>query len=96
MPHVPWHYNNWDFNTLGTIFERQAGTTIAEAFKRLIAEPLQMEDFDLTDLSYVGGSKSIHPAYPFRMTARDLARRFPRRHTRGLIERGVIDARPGF
>ena len=75
--HAPgtfWHYNNWDFNTLGTIFERQTKVTIYEEFKRLIADPLQMEDFDITDISYVGGTKSIHPAYPFRMTARDLAR----------------------
>ena len=73
-PGTFWHYNNWDFNTLGSIFERQAGATIYEEFKRLIADPLHMEDFDITDVSYVGGTKSIHPAYPFRMTARDLAR----------------------
>jgi len=33
--HVPgtfWYYNNWDFNTLGTIFERQLNSKIAVEF----------------------------------------------------------------
>lgn len=73
-PGVYWHYNNWDFNTLGTIYEQQTGERIFEAFDRHIAKPLQMEDFDVDDGEYVTGDASIHPAYPFRMTARDLAR----------------------
>ena len=75
--HAPgtfWHYNNWDFNALGTIYEQQAGEKIFEAFKRRIADPLQMEDYEVADGDYVTGAKSIHAAYPFRMTARDLAR----------------------
>ena len=27
-----WYYNNWDFNALGTIFEKEAGLKIGEAF----------------------------------------------------------------
>lgn len=73
-PGTYWHYNNWDFNTLGTIYEQQSGERIFEAFKRRIAAPLQMEDFEVSDGEYVNGEKSIHPAYPFRTTARDLAR----------------------
>ena len=69
-----WHYNNWDFNALGTIYEQESGKTIFEAFMQEFALPLQMEDFEITDGEYVRGSKSIHPAYPFRMTARDFAR----------------------
>lgn len=79
--HAPgtfWCYNNWDFNALGTIFTRLTGETVREAFARRIATPVGMEDFSL------GGDKpdgwhetfeiSEHPAYPFRMSSRDLAR----------------------
>jgi len=69
-----WHYNNWDFNTLGTIYEQQSGRKIFEAFKTDFAEPLQMEDYEVSDGNYTTGAKSIHPGYPVRMSARDLAR----------------------
>ncbi|MBL8512531.1 MAG: serine hydrolase [Betaproteobacteria bacterium] len=75
--HAPgtfWYYNNWDFNALGTIYEKQTGTGTYSAFKTRIAEPLEMEDFWLGDGKYVTGRDSIHRAYPFRMTARDMAR----------------------
>jgi len=75
--HTPgsfWYYNNWDFNALGTIFEKLTGTNIFEEFKRRIAEPLEMEDFSLADGEYFGGPDSLHRAYPFRLTARDMAR----------------------
>lgn len=73
-PGTHWHYNNWDFNALGTIYERASGATIFDEFQKRIAGPLQMEDFTITDFSYVGNSSSLHPAYTFRMSARDLAR----------------------
>jgi CubicO group peptidase (beta-lactamase class C family) len=69
-----WYYNNWGFNALGTIFERATGSTIFEGFRQRIAEPLGMEDYRLEDTQYVRGEDSIHQAYPFRMTARDMAR----------------------
>ncbi len=69
-----YYYNNWDFNALGTIYEKAAGLGVFEAFERHLARPLQMEDFRLEDTQYVRGSDSIHPAYAFRMTARDMAR----------------------
>jgi len=69
-----WYYNNWDFNALGTIYERAAKTSIFEDFKSRVADPLEMEDFRIEDGSYVRGPESIHAAYPFRMTARDMAR----------------------
>lgn len=75
--HAPgtfWYYNNWDFNVLGTVFERQTGSSIFEAFEKSIAQPLEMEDFRRSDTRYERGPDSIHPAYPFRMTARDMAR----------------------
>jgi len=75
--HAPgtfWYYNNWDFNALGTIYEQKANAGIYEDFKRLIAEPIGMEDYKVADGKYVTGDDSIHRAYPFRMTARDMAR----------------------
>jgi len=70
-----WYYNNWDFNTLGTIFEQETGTGIFVAFKNRIADPLQMEEFRLMDgYHHLEPENSIHPAYPFRLSARDMAR----------------------
>lgn len=48
-PGTFWYYNNWDFNALGTIFEQASGTHIYTEFKRRIAEPLQMQDYGITD-----------------------------------------------
>lgn len=68
-------YNNWDFNALCTIFELQTGTKIFEEFERKFAVPLEMEDFRLQDTYYhLEQQHSIHPAYPFRLSARDMAR----------------------
>jgi CubicO group peptidase (beta-lactamase class C family) len=75
--HAPgtfWYYNNWDFNVLGVIFEQETGKGIFEEFKERIADPIGMEDFLVSDGTYVYEPVSIHPAYPFRMTARDAAR----------------------
>ncbi len=75
--HAPgtfWYYNNWDFNALGTIFRQRTGLTVYAALERSIARPVGMEDFRAADGQFVRGQDSIHPAYPFRMTARDMAR----------------------
>ncbi|NIM59890.1 MAG: serine hydrolase [Candidatus Aminicenantes bacterium] len=78
-PGTFFQYNNWDFNVLGTIFEQETGTKLFEEFKRRIADPLHMEDFSLEDCIYFHGSHGDNvntrfPAYPFRISARDLAR----------------------
>ncbi len=74
-PGTHWCYNNWDFNALLTIFEKETGKRFFEEFERQFAEPLQMEDFRLFDGYYhYERDKSVHPAYPFRMSARDLGR----------------------
>ncbi len=75
--HAPgtfWHYNNWDFNALDTIFEQCAHARIFDEFERRIAQPLQMEDFDARLGLISGAPHSIHPAHQFRISARDLAR----------------------
>lgn len=73
-PGTFWYYNNWDFNVAGTIFERAVKNSIFREFKERIADPLGMEDYRVDDGQYVTGPDSVYPAYPFRMTARDMAR----------------------
>jgi CubicO group peptidase (beta-lactamase class C family) len=74
-PGTFWYYNNWDFNALCTIFECETGTSMFEEFKVRIADPLGMEDFRLIDTYYhLERQHSRHPAYPFKMSARDMAR----------------------
>jgi CubicO group peptidase (beta-lactamase class C family) len=75
--HAPgtfWYYNNWDFNTLGYIYEKATGTRIFEAFYREIAQPIGMQDFRPGDGHYITSADSRFPAYPFEMSARDFAR----------------------
>jgi CubicO group peptidase (beta-lactamase class C family) len=68
-------YNNWDFNTLCTIFEQETEARVFEEFQKQFAIPLQMEDYRLQDTYYhLESEHSIHPAYPFRLSARDMAR----------------------
>ena len=73
-PDTFWYYNNWDFNTLGTIFRNLTKTDIHREFGRHIADRIGMQDYEPADGAYVAGADSVHPAYPFRMTARDMAR----------------------
>ena len=75
--HAPgtfWYYNNWDFNTLGYIYEQATGTKIFEAFYREIAQPIGMQDFRPRDGHYVSSADSRFPAYLFDLSARDFAR----------------------
>jgi len=73
-PGTHWYYNNWDFNVLCTVFEQLTGKKIFEALKEDIADPIGMEHFRVEDGEYVRGEESIHPAYPFIITAHDFAR----------------------
>lgn len=74
-PNTHWYYNNWDFNALGSIYENLTGHSLFEDFERRIAIPLGMEDFRRErDTRYVTGEDSVHPAYPFQLSTRDLAK----------------------
>ena len=73
-PRSFWSYNNWDFNALGTIYETATRDSVYHGFDERIARRIGMEDFQFKEQSYVTGPDSIHRAYPFRMTARDMAR----------------------
>ncbi len=76
--HAPgefWVYNNWDFNTAGAIYEKATGQRFFDALKTEIANPIGMQDYQSSDGRYVSGEPgSRYPAYPLKMSARDLAR----------------------
>ena len=68
-------YSNWDFNVLGTIFERETGRNVYDALEQELARPLRMQDFRRDLQTKQGDStRSIHPAYPIFLTTRDMAR----------------------
>lgn len=74
-PGTYWYYNNWDFNTLGTIYRQFTGRTVFEALQDELAGPLHFEDFRLDrDTQWVLEPASDHPAYVMRISARDLGR----------------------
>jgi len=75
LPGTFWLYNNWEINALGTIYEQSTRWSVFTGFDRLIALPLQMEDFDAaSDTKYFRDPSSLHPADLFRMSSRDMAR----------------------
>jgi CubicO group peptidase (beta-lactamase class C family) len=73
-PGTFWYYNNWDFNTLGYIYEQATGAPIFRRFYLEIARPIGMQDFTPGDGHYITTADSLYPAYVFDMSARDLAR----------------------
>ncbi len=75
-PGTQWFYNNWDFNVLSTIFEKHTGKKIFNEFDVKIAQPIGMEDFrpEMDGYYRLEQDKSMHPAYLFKMSARDMAR----------------------
>ncbi len=94
-PGTFFYYNNWDFNVLGVIFEKLTGEKIFDAFKKHIADPIGMQDFDPSKCFYYWQrQKSEHPKYAFRMSARDMAR-FGALYQKGGVWNGqrIISAR---
>ena len=74
-PGEHFYYNNWDFNVAGTIFEQKTGKNIYKAFEDEFAIPLGFQDFKLANQKKYGNDKlSIHPAYHFYLSTRDMAR----------------------
>lgn len=68
-------YNNWDFNAAGYVYQRATGRSIYDAFDRLLARPLGMEDWRLEDgFDHYERRLSRMPAYTFRLSTRDGAR----------------------
>jgi CubicO group peptidase (beta-lactamase class C family) len=73
-PGVFFLYNTWDFNALGTIFERAAGRSMFDEFAEMIAGPSGMRDYDPAEQHYAAQAWSEHRSYGFHISARDLAR----------------------
>lgn len=69
-----WLYNNWDFNVLGTIYEKATGQSVFEGVYNDIARPIGMQDFQPSDGYRLEGDASCHAAYHMMMTSRDMAR----------------------
>jgi len=73
-PDTFWYYNNWDFNTLAAVLEGEIGVRMFEDFNKRIATLIGMQDFRVRDGYYHLEHHSNFPAYPFRMSSRDMAR----------------------
>lgn len=68
-------YSNWDFNALGTIFEKETGIGIYDALETELALPLGFRDWDRSIHRRTGDStKSVHLAYHMSFSTRDMAR----------------------
>lgn len=73
-PGEAYHYNNWGFNALGTIFMQKTGKDVFSEFQERIAVPLGMEDFSLDNTEWRTADFTSHGYYFFRISTRDLAR----------------------
>ncbi len=74
-PNIPgskWAYNNWDYNTLTTVFEYTSGLTISEAFEQGIARPLNIKKYD--SFYRRDTTLSVHAKAGFRLSTRDMAK----------------------
>lgn len=69
-----WFYNNWDFNVLGTIYERLTGEDVFGGFERIVADEIGMTGFVVGACKRAFDPLSDHPAHLFWMSALDLAR----------------------
>jgi CubicO group peptidase (beta-lactamase class C family) len=48
-----WYYNNWDFNTLGFIYQKLVGDDVFHGLEERIAKPIGIEDFSASDGKFV-------------------------------------------
>ncbi|NGM24221.1 serine hydrolase [Roseomonas stagni] len=69
------HYNNWDFNVAGAIFEQLTGIAVHDALRDQLAVPLGFEDFDRGRQRMLGyPDRSRFLAYHMFLSGRDMAR----------------------
>jgi len=67
-------YNNWDFNALGTIYERETGRDFYRAFEEDIAAPLGLRDWRIEAQAIRNDTQlSDYPARHFVLSTRDMA-----------------------
>ena len=75
QPGTYYLYSNWDFNALGTIFEKETGRDIYDALETDLAKPIGLQDFDRASHRKTGNaSRSQHLAYHMNLSTRDMAR----------------------
>jgi CubicO group peptidase (beta-lactamase class C family) len=67
-------YNNWDFNALGTAFEKLTGKDLYDALETDLARPIGMEDFVRSRQKKIQSTVSVHPEYAMSLSTRDMAR----------------------
>lgn len=68
------YYNNWDFNALGLIFEKETRMSIGEAFYEWIAKPTGMKRFHPSSIVYQYSKETDIPMYRIYMCTEDLVR----------------------
>ena len=70
------HYNNWDFNVAGFVFEKLTGKPVFKALAEDLAGPLQFEDFDINRQRMMGyvPPTSRYQAYHMFLSNRDMGR----------------------
>ena len=74
-PGTKFVYNNWDFNVAGTVLEMKTGKSLYDLFDIDLARPLQLQDWNRAKHKRTGdATKSIHLAYYFHFSTRDMAR----------------------
>lgn len=75
LPGAYFLYNNWDFNALGTIFERETGHDFYDAIETDIVRPTGMQDWRRELQPRTNDTKqSKHPACHLVFSTRDMAR----------------------
>jgi CubicO group peptidase (beta-lactamase class C family) len=67
-------YNNWDFNAVGTAFEKLTHKGIYEALRDNLAGPIGMQDYDVAKQKKIDVPESAHPEYAMYLSTRDMAR----------------------
>ncbi|HLA52531.1 MAG TPA: serine hydrolase [Flavitalea sp.] len=70
-----WLYNNWDFNIAGYILEQKTRKTIYQLIDSILANPLQMQDWNIQEQRKTGDTtRSKYLAYHMWFSTRDMAR----------------------
>ena len=72
-------YNNWDFNVLGAVLERETGRSVYDLFSTDIAAPIALQDWNPAPGAYAHAVRndtglSKWPAHHFLWSTRDMAR----------------------
>jgi len=75
FPGAFFYYNGWDFNAVGTAFEKLTGKNIYDALQTDLAEPIGMQDYDKKRQKKNSGLPyTVHPEYAMYLSTRDMAR----------------------